>query len=76
MSFEEGCLVNDIEAIKRQQLNPADVAALVSRVFSSQMFLHGFVHCDPHSANILVRTSKSNFNINKNFIDFLFSLIS
>ena len=31
----------------------------VSRTFAEMMFKHGFVHCDPHAANLLVRTLPS-----------------
>lgn len=27
----------------------------VSQAFAEMMFRHGFVHCDPHEANLLVR---------------------
>lgn len=27
----------------------------VSQTFAEMMFKHGFVHCDPHAANLLVR---------------------
>jgi len=27
----------------------------VSQTFAEMMFKHGFVHCDPHAANMLVR---------------------
>lgn len=27
----------------------------VSESFAEMMFKHGFVHCDPHAANLLVR---------------------
>ncbi|KAI5578968.1 putative ABC1 protein At2g40090 isoform X2 [Populus trichocarpa] len=30
-------------------------APKVSRVFAEMMFRHGFVHCDPHAANLIVR---------------------
>lgn len=33
----------------------SDVAKLISSVFNSQIFMHGFVHCDPHEANVLLR---------------------
>ena len=32
-----------------------DVAKLISSVFNSQVFQTGFVHCDPHPANVLLR---------------------
>lgn len=34
-----------------------DVARLISSVFNSQVFLSGFVHCDPHPGNCLIRKS-------------------
>ncbi|KAK4525302.1 hypothetical protein GAYE_SCF09G3210 [Galdieria yellowstonensis] len=55
MSFEEGCRLDDAEAMKSVGLSPADVSRIVSEVFNEQIFLHGFVHCDPHIGNILVR---------------------
>lgn len=45
MKFEEGCYVNDLEAIQAQGLDPAEVARLVSDAFGAQIFTHGFVHC-------------------------------
>lgn len=35
-----------------------DVAKLISSVFNSQVFLSGFVHCDPHPGNCLIRKSE------------------
>ncbi|RYG46478.1 hypothetical protein EON67_09505 [archaeon] len=55
MSFENGSYANDVAAIKAAGLKNADVAALVSTVFSEQIFVHGLVHCDPHAANMLIR---------------------
>lgn len=55
MEFEEGFRATDIEAIEKAGLNKKDIAKLVSSVFSSQVFLGGHVHCDPHPANVLLR---------------------
>lgn len=38
----------------------SDVASVISRTFCEQIFRHGFVHCDPHLANILVRSQPNN----------------
>ena len=35
-------------------VNIRAVAEVVQRVAAAQVFVHGFVHCDPHSANLLV----------------------
>ena len=36
-------------------LHPPDVLRALSAVYSDSIFLHGFVHCDPHGGNVLVR---------------------
>ncbi|KAK6234339.1 hypothetical protein QUC31_006745 [Theobroma cacao] len=55
MEFMDGAQVNDVIAIRRLGIQPNDVARLVSQTFAEMMFKHGFVHCDPHAANLLVR---------------------
>lgn len=55
MDFMDGVGVTDVAAIERLGLKPADVAKLVSQTFAEMIFHHGFVHCDPHAANLLVR---------------------
>ena len=35
--------------------NHSEVAKLISSVFNAQIFQNGFVHCDPHPANVLIR---------------------
>ncbi|MFS8013050.1 putative ABC-type Cd(2+) transporter [Helianthus anomalus] len=59
MEFVEGPQVNDLKSIQKLGINPHDIARLVSRTFAEMMFKHGFVHCDPHAANLLVRTLPS-----------------
>lgn len=58
MEFEQGFKATDIEAIEKSGLNRRDVAKLISSVFASQVFHSGFVHCDPHPANVLLRPSE------------------
>jgi predicted unusual protein kinase regulating ubiquinone biosynthesis (AarF/ABC1/UbiB family) len=55
MSFEDGNYITDLENIKKLNLNKNDISMLVSKIFCEQMYRHGFVHCDPHEANLLVR---------------------
>ncbi len=60
MDFEEGVYVTETDTIRnRWHLNTADISSLVSKVFCEQMYRHGFVHCDPHEGNILVRPHPS-----------------
>ncbi len=55
MSFENGKYINDVESISEMGLKNGDVARIISTTFCEQMYRHGFVHCDPHEANLLVR---------------------
>lgn len=55
MSFEEGFPCTDVAAMRASGLRPAAVAQLLSLAFCEQTYRHGFVHCDPHEANVLVR---------------------
>ncbi|KAI4372936.1 hypothetical protein MLD38_011115 [Melastoma candidum] len=55
MEFMDATQINDVEAIRRLGIQPSEVSKLVSQTFAEMMFKHGFVHCDPHAANLLVR---------------------
>ncbi|XP_043725430.1 putative ABC1 protein At2g40090 [Telopea speciosissima] len=55
MEFIDGAQISDVKAIQRLGIQPNEVAKLVSQAFADMMFRHGFVHCDPHAANMLVR---------------------
>ncbi|XP_049410977.1 putative ABC1 protein At2g40090 isoform X1 [Solanum stenotomum] len=55
MEYMEAAQVNDLKSIQRFGIQPSDVVNLVSETFAEMMFKHGFVHCDPHAANLLVR---------------------
>lgn len=59
MEFMDGALINDLKTIQRLGVNPRDVSLLVSQTFAEMMFRHGFVHCDPHAANLIVRPMPS-----------------
>ncbi|KAJ0044389.1 hypothetical protein Pint_06489 [Pistacia integerrima] len=55
MEFMDGAQVNDVKTIRKLGIQPHEVARLVSQAFAEMIFKHGFVHCDPHAANLLVR---------------------
>eukprot|EP00051_Salpingoeca_urceolata_P015011 m.192127 g.192127 ORF g.192127 m.192127 type:complete len:631 (+) comp18260_c0_seq4:102-1994(+) len=60
LGFEKGITVTQANEIENMELNPSDVARLISQVFAEQIFVHGFVHCDPHPGNILIRPHPRN----------------
>ncbi|KAK6156128.1 hypothetical protein DH2020_010376 [Rehmannia glutinosa] len=55
MEFIDGAQVNDLRTLQKLEIHPSDVSKLLSQAFAEMMFKHGFVHCDPHAANVLVR---------------------
>ncbi|KAL7553313.1 hypothetical protein ACHAWF_016589 [Thalassiosira exigua] len=59
MEFEEGFRATDVVSIDRAGICRRDVAKLISSVFNAQIFGNGFVHCDPHEANVLLREHPS-----------------
>ena len=55
MERMDGCVANDVAALKRMGIDTRAVSSLLSQVFSEMIFLHGFVHADPHAGNVLVQ---------------------
>ncbi|MCO5590107.1 hypothetical protein L7F22_044076 [Adiantum nelumboides] len=56
MEFIQGATrMTDEKGIRNMGLNVKEVARSVCEVFASQIFQHGFVQCDGHAGNVLVR---------------------
>lgn len=47
--------IGDHDAIRQAGVSPAEVARFLYRVYMEQIFVHHFVHCDPHPGNLFVR---------------------
>ena len=62
MSFEEGTSITYLPKIKEDGLDLKEIARLLSTAFAKQIFIHGFVHCDPHPGNIFVRKTWNSKN--------------
>lgn len=58
MEFINGTKLDDIDALKDKGFSVSQVATLLSKTFNEQIFIHGFVHCDPHPGNLLVRPKR------------------
>ncbi|KAI7898593.1 ABC1 family-domain-containing protein [Cokeromyces recurvatus] len=58
MEFIEGARIDNMEYMKTHGIDPSQVSTEITQVFSKMMFLDGFVHCDPHPGNILIRPAK------------------
>ncbi|MED6265141.1 putative aarF domain-containing protein kinase 1, partial [Characodon lateralis] len=55
MEFLEGGQVNDREYMKKHCINVNEISENLGKMYSEMIFVHGFVHCDPHPGNVLVR---------------------
>ncbi|CAA0814539.1 Protein kinase superfamily protein [Striga hermonthica] len=54
MQFCKGQKIDDVEYLNRMGINPLKVAKTLIDVFAEMIFVHGFLHGDPHPGNILV----------------------
>ena len=55
MELMTGVSISDIESIQKMGISLKDTAYTLSRAFNEMIFIHGFIHCDPHPGNIYVR---------------------
>jgi len=55
MEWIQGTKVNDVDSLERQLVNPRAVGLALVRLFAEMTFVHGYVHGDPHSGNVMVR---------------------
>eukprot|EP00884_Botryococcus_braunii_P012895 jgi/Botrbrau1/21606/Bobra.43_1s0012.2 len=55
MEFIEGVPITDAIGLAQMGAAPSEMAHIVSQTFNEMIFRYGFVHCDPHAGNLLVR---------------------
>ncbi|KAK7300640.1 hypothetical protein RJT34_11488 [Clitoria ternatea] len=54
MQFYEGHKIDDLDFLKQIGVDPEKVAKLLIELFAEMIFVHGYIHGDPHPGNILV----------------------
>lgn len=57
MEYCDGYRVTDTESISKYNISLRAVSDRLTKAYSEMIFVHGFVHCDPHPGNIMVRPS-------------------
>ncbi|KAM8921144.1 aarF domain-containing protein kinase 1 [Pelodytes ibericus] len=55
MEYVEGGQVNNKEYMEQNNIDVNQVSRALGKLYSEMIFVHGFVHCDPHPGNVLVR---------------------
>ncbi|XP_040384576.1 aarF domain-containing protein kinase 1 isoform X2 [Oryza brachyantha] len=54
MEFCSGYKVDNLDSLRKSDISPRKVAEALIQLFGEMIFVHGFVHGDPHPGNILV----------------------
>ncbi|KAI8338632.1 ABC1 family-domain-containing protein [Chlamydoabsidia padenii] len=72
MEYIKGGRPDDLDYMQLHNIDPVKVSNEITIVFSKMIFMHGFVHCDPHPGNILIRpntTTKHGHNFDLVLLD-------
>ncbi|KAK5580899.1 hypothetical protein RB653_000923 [Dictyostelium firmibasis] len=60
--FIHGCKINNVQAIRAMGLSEKTVSQRFIEIMCEQIFIHAFVHVDPHAGNVLVRQNPNNLS--------------
>ena len=55
MEYVNGARLNDLGYMRKHGIQPHQVARSLAYLFGNMIFLHGYVHCDPHLGNLMVQ---------------------
>ena len=55
MDYIEGAKITEVDKIKKMGFDTKEVGKTLINIFADMIFKHGFVHCDAHPGNIIVR---------------------
>lgn len=55
MEFCPGAKITDLKYLHENKIDPYKVSERLAQIFSEMVFIHGFVHCDPHPGNVFIR---------------------
>ena len=55
MDYYTGGSPNDLQYMRDNDIDPVDVSRDIGALYSQMIFVTGYVHCDPHPGNVLIR---------------------
>ncbi|VDN19020.1 unnamed protein product [Gongylonema pulchrum] len=55
MEYCDGAQINDVDYFTNNNINRYEVCRKLGALFSEMIFINGYIHCDPHPGNVLVR---------------------
>ena len=59
MELMEGEEITNVEYIRDEKINANLITDRLTTIYSEMIFVNGYVHCDPHPGNILVKQTKN-----------------
>lgn len=59
LEYIKGGIVDDMEYIKKNEMNVNDISVKLGQLYSEMIYVKGFIHCDPHPGNILIRKNQN-----------------
>ncbi|GJJ72673.1 aarF domain-containing kinase [Entomortierella parvispora] len=67
MEFMVGARIDDLEYLKEHDIKVSEVSKEMARTFSQMIYKDGFVHCDPHPGNLMIRPTPTGSSSPRNF---------
>ncbi|KAF9111711.1 hypothetical protein BGX27_004553 [Mortierella sp. AM989] len=67
MEFMVGSRIDNLQYLKENDIKVSEVSNEMARTFSQMIYKDGFVHCDPHPGNVMIRPTPSGSSSPRNF---------
>ncbi|KAL7752272.1 hypothetical protein RI367_002317 [Sorochytrium milnesiophthora] len=63
MEYIHGGRIDNLDYYRAHNINPVQVSAELTRIFSEMIFVNGWLHADPHPGNILIRYKRPTLSL-------------
>ncbi|KAG0004604.1 hypothetical protein BGZ80_004780 [Entomortierella chlamydospora] len=67
MEFMVGSRIDNLQYLKDNNIKVSEVSNEMARTFSQMIYKDGFVHCDPHPGNVMIRPAPPGSPSPRNF---------
>lgn len=67
MEFMNGSRIDNVEYLKEHGILVSEVSKEMARTFSQMIYKDGFLHCDPHPGNVMIRPTPVGSPSHRNF---------
>ncbi|KAF9101198.1 hypothetical protein BGX29_005890 [Mortierella sp. GBA35] len=67
MEFMVGSRIDNLQYLRDHNIKVSEVSNEMARTFSQMIYKDGFVHCDPHPGNLMIRPTPAGSSSPRNF---------